>query len=509
MKLEFLSILFFSFFQAFNLLSEVETYRLGIDLYPGSHELDSNKNYKFINPSKDQIFFIETQDEINFYDSSNRPLKGIVYLSKENDYININKIDEFEDKKINIKITSVLKNNFKVNVNIIKDLNNIYNNKIFSTIMFILYADENEDQIAQLNSIENSVLFSFWKYEFNVINPDEFYPINRKLFKRYDGKVLTLKKKSIYIIFAELYKLDCGSYNTIEIFLSQINQKENIILSDKDDYLYLKKSKNNYFIKFKQINLLRVLKLSQQSYNSIITLDGDIILDSKKHYYKLSQSEMESGIQLFVSNDNCLIEILYSSDDHVDFLDSYSETKYKLKDLVTIVKIPKIKCTYEFKLSGPNIKKYDSFTFSYNHKISKNNYFFKPHEISKDFFGDNIYIKSPYLYNTDLNDDEFQIFEIYFDEYQLNNDIYLSYNPISFYKNLHNKVDEDEAQNIIYNIANLIQKYYVYKDIAKIPPEIEYLPNYHHEPIDLIDKLKRFRLKIKLILVYIKIYMKL
>ena len=121
-----------------------------------------------------------------------------------------------------------------------------------------------------------------------------------------------MKKKSIYIIFAELYKLELfcklahGSYNTIEIFLSQINQKENIILSDKDDYLYLKKSKNNYFIKFNQINQLRVLKLSQQSYNSIITLDGDIILDSKKHFYKLSQSEMESGIQLFVSNDNCL-----------------------------------------------------------------------------------------------------------------------------------------------------------------------------------------------------------
>ena len=40
-------------------------------------------------------------------------------------------------------------------------------------------------------------------------------------------------------------------------------------------------------------------------------------------------------------------------------------------------------------------------------------------------------------------------------------------------------------------MANLIQKYYVYKDIAKIPPEIENLQNYHHEPIDLIDKIQK------------------
>ena len=489
MKLEFLSILFFSFFQAFNLLSEVETYRLGIDLYPGSHELDSNKNYKFINPSKDQIFFIETQDEINFYDSSNRPLKSIVYLSKENDYININKSNEFEDKEINIKVTSVLKNNFKVNVNIIKALNNIYNNKIFSTIMFILYADENEDQIAQLNSIENSVLFSFWKYEFNVINPDEFYPINRKLFKRYDGKVLSLKKKSIYIIFAELYKLDCGLYNTIEIFLSPLNQKENILLSDKDDYLYLKKSKNNYFIKFNQINLLRVLKLSQQSNNSVVTLDGNIILDSKNNYYELTKEEMESGIELLVSKDNCLIEIIYFSDDDVDVLDFYSEKKYKLKKKYTIVKIPKIKCTYEFQLSSPNIK--GIFFFGYNHKISKNKYFYRASN-AISFDSDSLLsIKTPYLYNTDLNDDEFQIFEIYLDEAQLNNDIYLSYNPTSFFKNLYKKVDEEKAQNIIDNIANLLKKFYIYQDISKIPPEIKNLPNYHHEPLDLIDKLKK------------------
>ena len=39
--------------------------------------------------------------------------------------------------------------------------------------------------------------------------------------------------------------------------------------------------------------------------------------------------------------------------------------------------------------------------------------------------------------------------------------------------------------------ANLLKKFYIYQDISKIPPEIKNLPNYHHEPLDLIDKLKK------------------
>ena len=77
----------------------------------------------------------------------------------------------------------------------------------------------------------------------------------------------------------------------------------------------------------------------------------------------------------------------------------------------------------------------------------------------------------------------------------MNNDIYLSYNPTSFFKNLYKKVDEEKAQNIIDNIANLLKKFYIYQDISKIPPEIKNLPNYHHEPLDLIDKLKKIYMK--------------
>jgi len=146
---------------------------------------------------------------------------------------------------------------------------------------------------------------------------------------------------------------------------------------------------------------------------------------------------MESGIELLVSKDNCLIEILYFSDDDVDVLDIYSEKKYKLKKKYTIVKIPKIKCTYEFQLSSPNIK--GIFFFGYNHKISKNKYFYRASNAISFDSDPLLSIKTPYLYNTDLNDDEFQIFEIYLDEAQLNNDIYLSHNPTSFFKNLYKK----------------------------------------------------------------------
>ena len=73
---------------------------------------------------------------------------------------------------------------------------------------------------------------------------------------------------------------------------------------------------------------------------------------------------------------------------------------------------------------------------------------------------------------------------------QLDNEIYLTYNPTGYYAQLQKEMSEERAKSIVGNITSLIQKYYIYKDIAKKPPEIDNLKDYHHKPIDMIESLK-------------------
>ena len=47
-------------------------------------------------------------------------------------------------------------------------------------------------------------------------------------------------------------------------------------------------------------------------------------------------------------------------------------------------------------------------------------------------------------------------------------------------------IPQEKCESIKSNISSIIDKYYIYKDIAKKPPEIPNLKNYHHEAIDMI-----------------------
>ena len=163
MKCALLSILFISSFHTFNLLSEeqISIFELRDDMNRVLYTLKSNKNYKFINSCNDKIYFIEIQDDIIIYDSKDRALKNIVCLTNKNKNVTIYKKDEFKEKEIIAYVTSVKKLQIDVRVNIIKNLNTLFTETIYKTLMNIIYINEDEDQIIKLNSIENSVLFSF------------------------------------------------------------------------------------------------------------------------------------------------------------------------------------------------------------------------------------------------------------------------------------------------------------------------------------------------------------
>ena len=178
-------------------------------------------------------------------------------------------------------------------------------------------------------------------------------------------------------------------------------------------------------------------------------------------YYELTEDQIKNGIKLKVSKADCFIEVLYSSENDTDILDYYSQKKYKLTKTYNIIKIPKNKCKYDFTISSENKNKLTRLYFGLNHKISKNGYFYSWNNISTSYrasTGASLTINSPYLYRTEMYENESQIFELVLDKQQLDNDIYLTYGPKSFYEHLQKEIDENTSDYIIGNISEIFRK---------------------------------------------------
>ena len=487
MKIFFFLFIFILLFQSMSLKLEdgIQTIYLSEEERRNPHSILLNEAYKIINSNEKYIYFLELEDGLEVQDAKNQTFKKFALLSSKDDYFIINSTSETE-KEINFYVTSML--NDEIRGLMFKNPNFHISSTLSKNLIILIHLDEADDWKINLDSFEKSLKFSYCKYENLNSDPSNIYPVNRKIFKRYDGSILTLDKNSVYVFVVEIYKLD-SVINTIDIFSSPAQADEVIKL--QSDMLYLKESNDIYNISFEDTNLTRIFKLSKKSNDSIVIIDGDEehSLNANNTYYELTKEQMKNGIHLKVEKADSLIEVLFSSEVDSDILDSYSKENYKLTKKYTIIKIPKNKCTYDFFLSSENKKNLTKLYFGYNHKISKNEYFYSWLLVSanyKDEDGINLIMTSPYLYRTEINDEEYQIFEIVLGQEQLDNEIYLTYNPSEYFKYLQQEIDEITSDYIIKNISSLLQKFYIYKDIAKIPPKIDNLENYHHKPIDLL-----------------------
>ena len=472
---------------------EIITYKLNIEMNRKIYPFQSNQTYKFINSNETYIYFIELPKGLISKTENNNTFKDLVSISKVNQSVTIISEDN-SDKDFEIHVTSILNN-----VDIIFS-NTLYSNISYSSnknIILMAYTKENEDQIISLNSFDNSQLFYYYKYDFNKISPKDFYPINKTLFYKYEDNIVHLDNNSVYIFFAEIYKFDY-TYNLLNLFILPEQVDKNFMINN--NIIFLKKSEDYYNITFEKSSLMRVLKLSRKTNDSeIITLNGEIILNNDNLYYELTEENIQNGIMLKVKNNNCLIEILYSSKDNIEFFDFYSVENYKLTKKYNIIKIPKNKCKYELSLLSNNKKNLTKLSFGINNQISKNYYFYNWFiiTVSHTEKGFNFIYRPQYLYHTEVNEGEYQLFEIIIDELLLENDIFLSYNPVSYFKYLYKEINEQKSEYIIGNISSYLKKFYIYKDIAKKPPKIENLSNYHHKAIDMIDSMKKISTKNK------------
>ena len=93
--------------------------------------------------------------------------------------------------------------------------------------------------------------------------------------------------------------------------------------------------------------------------------------------------------------------------------------------------------------------------------------------------------------NINLLKDEFLSFAIKFQK-EPEQIITISYFHSSYFMEpyVNEKLDKSYCNDIINNLNTLLE-YYVYLDIAKNPPEIEDIPNYHHRKIDLKGELSK------------------
>ena len=491
MKVFLLLFLVFISCLGLNLLQDKDIIEINLkeEISRKEYSINFNKIYKFINAKDIYIYFIEIKNNTEIINEKNQTIRDITFLTP-NDYIFMGaKNDTLDEKKV--YVTSISNN-----INIFRF--NSTNGKITGTLgrntITLLYSEDDEEKILNMESFEKVHSFYYYKYDYNNITPKDFNPINKSLFIKSNNTIITLNKGSIYIIFTEIYKLDF-IINSYEFFI--FSKQVDMDVKPEHDSFYLKHSNDFYNISFPKSGEKRILQLSKKTNDSIvIDLNDNIVLSGNNLYYELTEDNINSGIQLKVLNNDCLIRILYSSKDNSEILEGYSKENYKVFKAYTIIKIPKIKTKYQLIFSSKNEKNITNFNFGIMNIISKNSYFCNETIEIKQIFGQGKFyltIDLPYLYNTEIQKDEYQICEIYFNEEQLKNDIYLSYNPVSFYNYLLKPIDDKKSEYIIGNISSILDKFYIYKDIAKNPPKFKTFENYHHDPIDLIFTMKNIR----------------
>ena len=376
-------LLFLIFVSSFNLnLQQNEDFievNLNEDINRREYIINSNKSYKFINSNNTYIYFVEIKNNKEFIDENNNTIKEITPLSIINSYIILKyKNEPFNESKI--YVTSILNN---INIFKFEYIHSHYFYNLERKEIIMIYVQEAGDQILNLELLENSHLFYYIKYDFNNITPKDFNPINKTLFVKNDEKIINLDKGSIYILFAELIKLDFGK-SFFEIFITL--KEFDIKLFYQADFLYLKQNDNFYNITFEKSQRQRIMKLSPKTKDSeIIDINNNIILNKNNKYLELTEENITNGIQLKVQNNDCFIQIIFSSNNDTEVLNDFSKKDYKISRLYTIIKIPKIPIEYSFSLSSKNKKNYTKFTFGFYNKISKNGYYYNTVTLNSDF----------------------------------------------------------------------------------------------------------------------------
>ena len=309
--------------------------------------------------------------------------------------------------------------------------------------------------------------------------------------ERIDGQFYSIPPGIDYIISVKLYnpELTC----VLQRYLSSSSQIVRIE-DNSINHLYLRKEVY-YTVYFENNNIDRIFTLSKKNIDVQVSI-GACQLNYRNFYCKIDKEDKRN--RLFISKVNdAFIEIInVIQDDDYQILDKEYYELYDLESKNTILTIPYTQKNIEIELMS-----FEPFKFSFANGFNNNNKFYYNSisnaniEATKE---DDCYINTIKFYdlyrNVSLLSGEFFSFSINIEK---NEDqiVFLNYKQTSEIDELMDEnLEESYCEDVIKNLKDIFE-IYVFSDIAKDPPEIDGIPNYHHEKIDFQQRLSSISTK--------------
>ena len=380
----------------------------------------NNKAYKFINDNSDLIYIFETNSRIDIKNKDS------------NAFIELNILEYGEDNYLimssqsneNVKITSIPNSNVYIEQLFGENFDELLLKQKFTNIKIIQTNTNN--LISSFDSFDENNDIYYAKYSVDNFNPKDIHPINVNSFTKIDKKkdLITLDMKSTYIIINKVYDQYLSSF---EYFIApEINNNNEInLVKDSEKYIYLNTNKE-YKINTKDIKNPRLIKLSDKTKNSVITINDDKI-DKDNIFYELKK---DKEYVVKVRDENALIEFLYDiKEDGKEIFNDIETLNTTINGNSILLKFDALH-DYVIKLTSDLNK---SFGASICYKFGKGNYHYYSEECKEVLtfgFSYEDTIKKEKFNNITLRKDE--LYMAYINIYRNNTPIYLSYYPTNF-----------------------------------------------------------------------------
>ena len=454
------------------------------------------KTYIIALTNNSLIYFLDTPlDDMLHYPSFDACTKFCAVKNSDYKYMYVNYYHKLTEKKT-IKITSVI-NSVKI-ASVKLDSPKISNIQPISTRVINLIQVTKKNYF-YADSYDNYVKIYFGEYE-EGIQISDILNINGNFFPESHGKIIELNPDKIYIIFAT------ASSSYIKTYLYNEIPEKMKIANGNMTLLYLQKGKK-YELDFESNSLPFLIKLNPLKKTKFDIINNSGKRETKnitdKYYNPVNQINEAYTGKLSINNiqdEDALIEILYSfGENETEILNDRA-----IKDKTISKKITLIEYSLDKEDNENNMEIYiqsdDSFKMAVYAGPSIDSYFYYsslnvPQYSEKSLKKYFIKLNNPLKNIEQLEDkknEKYKVSLIFLktkEEQNINITYYYNNNPID---DLYEDLDKSYIDDVISNIISIISSY-AYTEIAQNPPQPDGLPNYNHDPVDLVGSLNKIK----------------
>ena len=456
-----------------------EKFEINENITEQSYDIISDNIYLFQIKNEKYLYYfgIEDGDNITFYVYDEKT--NIKNITIDNSYFK-------SGDKIYVKFSSKNKEKTKISINSI----NIYDKiNSFETIKYTenFAIKTGVDSLAYFDSSENNTIIYISK---------DYKDFKFGNIEKITGKFYKIKSNEFYFVKNLLYF--SPSVTKKYLYQLNLNESEIDIVDGEINYLYLEKNKE-YTLNFANAKFNKMITLSRKTFNSVITIitnENEYTLNNKSPYYKLDEN-YKSKLILKVGDNDALIEFL-SQTENYEIIDKLGINDYPIKTKTIILLLHENSNTKDFYFLLNSNKPFNyslalGLTNSNNYLYVSNSNKIKSLNVLpvEGTYKEQFIIRGLFRYVNIIENEFFSLaFNIEKEDDQI---VSISFKQdSSFSELLDEKLNETYCENIKKNILKILDLY-VYTDIAKNPPVINGISNYHHRPIDLIAEIENMK----------------